>query len=55
MDSGRIESIKNELSTLDTKDLFDIWKNNDRRRWSSEAFEAISSILTERGVDHKSL
>lgn len=51
MDSVRIESIKNELSTLDTKELFDIWKNNDRRRWSSEAFEAISSILTERGVD----
>jgi uncharacterized RDD family membrane protein YckC len=51
MDSGRIDSIKNELSSIETKDLFDIWKKNDRRRWSSEAFEAISSILTDRGVD----
>ncbi len=33
-----------------TDELVDIWINNDRGTWRAEAFQAISLVLTERGV-----
>jgi uncharacterized RDD family membrane protein YckC len=51
MDSGRIKTIKSELATKSTKELFDIWAEQNSSKWSSEALEAISSLLSERGID----
>ena len=51
MDSSRIKTIKSELATKSTKELFNIWGEQNNNRWSSEALEAIASLLSERGID----
>jgi len=51
MDANRIRLIKSNLETIETKELFDIWMENDRKKRSPEAFEAITQLLTERGLD----
>ena len=44
-----IKEIKRSLSTRDTEELLNIWKQNDRTEWVNEAFAAIREILIERG------
>lgn len=36
------------MELKETKELLEIWSNNDRLEWSDEAFEAIHAILLER-------
>ena len=50
MNSKRVEEIKRGLGGWDTAELLEIWNTNDRKSYSDEAFEAIRSILIERGV-----
>ena len=50
MYSKLVEKIKRNLGSGDTTELLEIWNTNDRKSYSDEAFEAIKSILIERGV-----
>jgi uncharacterized RDD family membrane protein YckC len=51
MNSNRISVIKSQLESKSTKELFDIWGEQNTSKWSPEALEAISSLLSERGID----
>src|SRR5687767_6761620 len=39
------------LDSATTDEVHRLWKENDRERYSEEAFEAARVILTERGMD----
>ncbi len=47
MNSDRISEIKSQLESKSTKELFDIWAEQNSSKWSSEALEAIASLLIE--------
>jgi hypothetical protein len=49
--SDRIaEQIRQNFTAKNSDELLQIWKENDRERWSGDAFEAIKQILIERGL-----
>lgn len=41
----------NNLNLLETDDLIDIWKKNDRVEWSETAFDVVCEILQNRLVE----
>jgi hypothetical protein len=45
-----IDSIRQRMREQTTEQLLDMWVANDRVTWSPEAFEAVKSLLAERGV-----
>jgi uncharacterized membrane protein YhaH (DUF805 family) len=45
-----LDAIKTRLQEKTNQELLDIWTKNDRREWSSDAFDAIKTILTERNI-----
>jgi len=42
------KQIYTELNLRETEDLLDIWRTNDRVKWSDSAFEVIKDILQKR-------
>jgi len=42
------DSIRSNFNLLDTYQLLEIWKTNDRVEWSDTAFEILRGILRER-------
>lgn len=51
MNKSLIASIKSHMEEKETEELKNIWIENDRERYSDEAYEAIKELLIERGVD----
>src|SRR6187455_232050 len=45
-----IDAIRQRLLEQTTEQLLSLWVTNDRVMWSPEAFEAVKSLLAERGV-----
>ena len=45
-----IDSIRQRMREQTTEQLLELWVTNDRVMWSAEAFEAVKSLLAERGV-----
>jgi hypothetical protein len=52
MDEEKISSIMKNLSYLETEELKIHLENHDEDEWTGEAFEAMRTILSERGVDY---
>lgn len=50
MDNGLIKDIYDNMKHRSTEELTKIWKDNDTRQYSEQAFKAIALILEERGV-----
>jgi predicted metal-dependent phosphoesterase TrpH len=46
-----VDEIRKSLADKSDEELLQIWKENDRERWSESAFEAIKLILTKRGIN----
>jgi len=44
----RVEQIRKNMELHDTAFLLHVWKTNNRREWTAEAFEAIHEILLAR-------
>ena len=53
MNPALLRAVRERLAGETTERLMEIWAANDRATYSPEAFEAVRSILAERG--HKSL
>ena len=51
MDTKIVEDIRKNLANKTSDELLQIWKENDRERWSEMAFEAAKQILNERGIE----
>ncbi len=49
MDDMLVESMRDFMGSKSTEELLQIWRENDRRKYEEEAFEAIRQILEERG------
>ena len=45
-----VESIRLRMRERSDAELMEIWTTNDRVTWAPEAFEAVKSLLVERGV-----
>ena len=45
-----VEAIRVRMREQTTEQLLELWTTNDRAMWSPEAFEAVRSLLAERGV-----
>jgi hypothetical protein len=45
-----VGSIRQRMREQTTEQLLELWVTNDRAMWSPEAFEAVKSLLAERGV-----
>jgi hypothetical protein len=49
-----VAKLSNEITSnmrdKTTEELLAIWTKHDRQEWSDQAFDAISQVLTERGV-----
>ena len=45
-----VDSIRRRMREQTTERLLELWVTNDRVTWSAEAFEAVRSLLAERGV-----
>jgi hypothetical protein len=45
-----VDSIRRRMREQTTEQLLELWVTNDRVMWSPEAFEAVKSLLAERGV-----
>lgn len=45
-----VGSIRHRMREQTTEHLLELWTTNDRATWSPEAFEAVKSLLAERGV-----
>jgi hypothetical protein len=45
-----VDSIRHRMREQTTEQLQELWVTNDRVTWSPEAFEAVKSLLAERGV-----
>ena len=45
-----VDAVRLRMREETTEHLLALWETNDRVMWSPEAFEAIKSLLTERGV-----
>lgn len=50
MNPSLVQSIRERLDGKSTEDLLELWVTNDRVMWSSEMFQAVRSLLAERGV-----
>jgi len=50
MDSNLAREIRKRMEAKATEELLEIWEENDRARYSDEAFEAIREVLLRRGV-----
>lgn len=48
MSNNHRNQIFNNLNLKETKELVDLWQNNDRVEWSELAFDVIQEILLER-------
>jgi hypothetical protein len=48
MNSEYYQQVYSTLELKETDDLVEIWKRNDRKEWTDEAFDAIQIILTDR-------
>ena len=44
------DEIYARMQLRDTQELLTLWKENNRALWSDQAFEAMKTILTERGA-----
>jgi hypothetical protein len=44
----QVQQIRKSLEVHDTQFLVNVWKTNNRREWTPEAFDAIHEILLER-------
>ena len=51
MDTKIVEDIRQNWANKTSDELLQIWKENDRERWSESAFEAARQILIDRGVE----
>ena len=51
MNMKMVEDIRQNLANKTSDELLNIWKENDRQRWSESAFEAVKQILTEQGIE----
>ena len=49
MHPALVDSIRQRMREQTTEQLLELWTTNDRVTWSAEAFEAIKSILADRG------
>ncbi|MFB3918964.1 MAG: hypothetical protein ACE14U_02725 [Candidatus Velamenicoccus archaeovorus] len=49
MNGKLVENIANNMRPKDTRELLDLYVENDREQYSEEAFEAIRQLLRERG------
>ena len=47
---GLLRAVRQRMSEQSNDELLRIWVENDRVHWSAETFEAVRSLLTERGV-----
>lgn len=45
-----VQAIRNRMREQTTDELSSLWTTNDRVTWSPETFEALKSLLAERGV-----
>ena len=45
-----VQAVRERMRDRSTDDLRELWQTNDRAHWSSETFEAVKSLLAERGV-----
>ena len=52
MNPPLIDAIRRRLREQTTEQLLALWVTNDRVMWSPEAFEAVKSLLAERGVSN---
>ena len=50
MNPTLVESIRGQMQARSTDQLLDLWVTNDQATWSAEAFEAVKSLLVERGM-----
>jgi hypothetical protein len=48
MNSKYYQQVYSSLELKETDDLVEIWKRNDRKEWTDEAFDAIRIILIDR-------
>lgn len=51
MNPGLLRAIRDQKSSESSDDLLRLWVENDRGTYSDETFEAVRSILGERGVE----
>jgi len=49
MNGKLVENIAQNMRPKDTRELLDLYVENDREQYSEEAFEAIRRLLLERG------
>ena len=49
--AGLLRAVRERLSSLGDEELLRLWVENDRGQYSDETFEAVRSLLTERGVE----
>ena len=49
MNPTLVRIIREQMQSQTTEQLLDLWVINDRATWSPETFEAVRSILAERG------
>jgi hypothetical protein len=50
-DPGLLNVVRQRMAEQSTDELLRIWVENDRFQWSPETFEAVRSVLAERGVE----
>jgi hypothetical protein len=51
MNAKLVQAVRVRLADNAIEDLLRLWRENDRERYSAEAFEAARLILVERGVE----
>ena len=51
MDKSKFNVIRSRMEQKPTEELIAIWKTNDRKEWSDDAFEAIRQVLGKRNID----
>ena len=51
MESSSVREIVARMEQTPTEELLVIWKKNDGKEWSDDAFEAIRQVLTQRNVE----
>src|SRR5207244_5585843 len=49
--AGLLRAVRERLSSLGDEELLRLWVENDRGQYSEETFEAVRSLLTERGAE----
>lgn len=48
---GLLNVVRQRMAEQSSDELLRIWVENDRFHWSAETFEAVRSVLAERGVE----